>query len=225
MVGRGREAVGSFGRVPWAKPRGSRTCTMYMIDYFLFDLDGTVTTEELLPRIARAIGVQAAIEELTQRTIAGEIPFEHSLRHRVEILNVAPISEVRKIVAGVGLNEHIVSFIRKHSDRCRIITGNIDAWLKDLVENLGVPVYSSSVSVVHDRIFEITHIMDKGEAVKQFSGKLCAIGEGHNDFGMIAAADIGIAYGGVHRPASTLLEVATHVIYDGGTLCRFLSRL
>jgi phosphoserine phosphatase len=196
-----------------------------VIDYFLFDLDGTVTTEELLPRIARYIGVEDEIRELTQRTIAGDIPFEHSLRHRVEILNVASIPEVRGVVAGVGLDPHIISFIQSHADRCRIITGNIDAWLEDLIPQLGAPVLSSSVRVVHDKIFDFIQIMDKGEAIKQFSGKICAIGEGHNDCGMLAAADLGIAYGGVHGPARTLLEVATHAIYDGETLCRFLSQL
>ena len=59
-----------------------------MMDYFLFDLDGTITMEELLPRIATQVGVKEQIQKLTQKTIAGEIPFEYSLKHRLEILNI-----------------------------------------------------------------------------------------------------------------------------------------
>jgi phosphoserine phosphatase len=196
-----------------------------MIDYFFFDLDGTVTTEEILPKIARHFELAHKIEELTKLTIAGKIPFEHSLRHRVEILSVAPISEVRKIVASVGLNSNILSFIRANADHCRIVTGNLDAWLEDLIPQLGVPVYCSSVCIAQDRIVKIRKIIDKKMEIENFSGVLCAIGDGHNDVGMLMAADVSIAYGGVHRPARTVLEVATHAIYDGEILCRFLSRL
>jgi phosphoserine phosphatase len=196
-----------------------------MIDYFFFDLDGTVTTEEILPKIARHFELSHKIEELTKLTIAGEIPFEHSLRHRVEILSVVPISEVRKIVARVGLNPKILSFIHANADRCRIFTGNLDVWLEDLIPKLGVPVRCSSVCVAQDRILNIRKIVDKKIEIEKFSGVLCAIGDGHNDVGMLMAADVSIAYGGVHRPARTVLEVATHAIYDGEVLCRFLSRL
>lgn len=196
-----------------------------MIDYFLFDLDGTVTTEELLPRIAREIGVESEIQELTELTIAGEIPFEYSLRHRVDILNIASTKEIREIVAGVDLNPHIISFLHSNPRRCQIVTGNLNAWLEDLAPLLGVPILSSSVRIEHDRIAEITYVMDKGEAIKLFSGSVCAIGDGFNDIGMLAKANIGIAYGGVHQPAPTLFEVATHAIYDGEKLCQFLYQL
>ena len=39
----------------------------------------------------------------------------------------------------------------------------------------------------------------------------------------MAAADFGVAYGGVHAPAPGLLEVASHAIFDPERLCRLLS--
>lgn len=196
-----------------------------MIDYFLFDLDGTVTTEELLPRIAREAGIEREIEKLTKLTIAGEIPFEYSFRHRVALLSKIRVSEVQKIVLEVGLNSDIVNFIQSNKERCRIVTGNLDAWVRVLEPLIGVPIISSQVKVDNDTIGPLIKVLNKGDAAKSFSGSICSIGDGNNDLPMFSASKFGIAYGGVHPPARTLFETATHAIYDGKTLCRFLSQL
>ncbi len=196
-----------------------------MIDYFLFDLDGTITTEELLPRIARAIGVEEKIKKLTELTIAGDIPFEYSLQHRVEILSVAPVVDVQRIVAGVSFDQNILSFIRANANRCRVITGNLDVWIADLIPILGIPIFTSTAEVCNGYIKRLVSINDKKKVAQSFSGKICAIGDGANDLGMLEMASIGIAYGGVHAPARQLFDVATHHIIDGGTLCHFLSQL
>lgn len=196
-----------------------------MIDHYLFDLDGTVTTEEILPRIARAIGVEDRIAELTRLTIQGSIPFEYSLRQRVDILNVSSVQEVRSIVSGVGLDPLILKFLHENAERCTIVTGNLDVWLEDLVPRLGVRVLSSVVEVANGKIARFSSVMDKGRAARRFAGSICAIGDGANDVEMFTAAKIGVAYGGVHEPARPLLEVATHAVYDGATLCRFLPQL
>jgi phosphoserine phosphatase len=194
-----------------------------VIEQFLFDLDGTITRQEILPEIARAIGVEDQIAELTARTMAGEFPFESSLRRRVEILSQVPVSRVREIVAGVEIDPHIEAFLRENRDRCTIVTGNLDVWIADLVARLGVPCRSSVATVRGDRLLGLRHVLDKADVALEFSGPICSIGDGYNDLGLMAAADLGVAYGGVHAPAPGLLEVASHAIYDARTLCRLLS--
>ena len=50
-----------------------------MSDYiFLFDLDSTVTKQEILPTIAQNIGKLKEMRELTEATMRGEIPFKTS---------------------------------------------------------------------------------------------------------------------------------------------------
>jgi len=142
------------------------------IEQFLFDLDGTITRQEILPEIARAIGVEAEIAELTERTI---------------------------------------------------VTGNLDVWIADLVARLGVPCRSSTARVVDDRLVGLTSVLDKAHVAREFSGPICSIGDGYNDLGLMAAADLGVAYGGVHAPAPGLLEVASHAIFDSKRLCQLLS--
>jgi len=196
-----------------------------MVDYFLFDLDGTITMEELLPRIARKIGVWDEIYELTKHTIAGDIPFEVSLRHRVEILSRAKVSEIRKIVAGVELNPDILRFIQKNKHKCYIVTGNLDVWISELVERIDIPVLCSMVSIKDDMITSLRTVLNKREAAQSFQGNFVAIGEGANDYGMFELASESIAYGGVHEPARQLLEIATYLTYRSDTLCNILSQL
>jgi hypothetical protein len=42
---------------------------------------------------------------------------------------------------------------------------------------------------------------------------------------MFEAAALSVAYGGVHMPADSLFDVATHVAFDPRTLCAVLSQL
>jgi phosphoserine phosphatase len=194
-----------------------------VVDQFLFDLDGTITRQEILPEIARAIGLEAEIDELTRRTMAGEFPFESSLRRRVDILSRVPVSQVREIVAGIEVDPHIEAFLAANRERCTIVTGNLDVWIEDLVARLGVGCRSSVARVANDRIVALDEVLDKVDVVDDFGGVLCSIGDGYNDLGLMAAADLGIAYGGVHAPAPGLLEVATHAVYDPARLCELLS--
>jgi phosphoserine phosphatase len=194
-----------------------------VVDHFLFDLDGTITRQEILPEIARVIGLEAEIDELTRRTMAGELPFESSLRRRVDILSRVPVSLVREIVGAVDIDPDIEAFLADNRDRCTIVTGNLDVWIADLVARLGVPCRSSMARIASDRVVELTSVLDKVDVVEEFPGVICCIGDGYNDLGLMAAADLGIAYGGVHAPAPGLLEVATHAVYDPVRLCEILS--
>jgi hydroxymethylpyrimidine pyrophosphatase-like HAD family hydrolase len=49
-----------------------------------------------------------------------------------------------------------------------------------------------------------------------------AIGEGFNDIPMFEAADIKIAFGGVHNPVAEIVELADYVVYGENSLCRLL---
>ncbi len=198
----------------WAPPK---------VERFLFDLDGTITQTEILPQIARAIGLEHEIATLTRQTMAGGVPFESSLRRRVEILKEVPVSEVRAIIRSIELDPHLVAFIQANRDRCTIVTGNLDAWITDVIDVLGAECVCSRAYACDNELIGLISVLDKSTVASRWSGLVCAIGDGYNDLGMIASADIGIAYGGVHPPAPGLLDVATHAIYDAQRLCTFLS--
>lgn len=189
------------------------------VQQFLFDLDGTITRVEILTEIAQAAGLEQEIAELARETM----PFESSLRRQVEILKQVPVSEVRAIVRSVELDRHVVEFLARNRDRCTIVTGNLDVWIADLIGKLGIPCYSSIAEVHGDRLIGVTSVLDKATVTANWPGAICAVGDGYDDLGMFAAAELGVAYGGVFPPPPGLLDVATHAIYDPQRLCDFLS--
>lgn len=195
---------------------------------FLFDLDATVTKEEILPALAEQVGLLEEMQEMTEKTMRGEIPFQSSFLARVEMLKTIRVSRVAEIVEKTPLNEELVQFIHAHASRCYIVTGNIDVWIEELIKKIGLPMshcYCSSASVSDDYIVSVNSVVDKEKIVKQFVVPVVAVGDGSNDAEMVRLADVGIGYGGVRPVAYSLMCNATHVICDEHRLCSFLHTL
>ena len=194
---------------------------------FFFDLDGTITAEEILPKIAKEAGLSEQISELTKMTIAGEIPFVESFKKRVNMLRHIEIEKIKGVIEDVELNNELIQFIRENSESCFIVTGNLDVWVDELCRKIGCRFFTSKAKVSGDGryIESISFVLDKSQIAKGFSSPLVAVGEGHNDAEMIKSSDIGIAYGGVHMPAASVLDCATHAIFEEKCLCGFLRQL
>ncbi|WP_249660257.1 HAD-IB family phosphatase [Lysinibacillus fusiformis] len=196
---------------------------------YCFDLDGTITKEEILPLISKEIGLYEEISALTEATIKGIIPFEKSFLLRCRLLMDIPVSKVRQIVSGTFLHNEIVDFIQKNKENCFVITGNLDIWISQLVEErLGCSVYSSRAEEHDDTLSKVVRILHKEQAISQIKEKynrIVAIGDGMGDVSMFQSADIGIAFGGVHTPIESLLEVSNYVVYEEKALCRLLNTL
>lgn len=196
---------------------------------FCFDLDGTLTRQEILPLIARDIDLYQEFEALTLATINGIIPFANSFKLRCRILAEVPISRVKAIVAKVKLYDEIIRFVSKNNTCCFIATGNLDVWIEDIIHQIGCPAYSSTAKYTGDKLEGIEKILDKAEAVDNIRTKgfdrIVAIGDGMGDVSMFQQADISIAYGATHNPNQTLLELSNFVTFNESALCRTLSTL
>lgn len=199
-----------------------------MSDYiFLFDLDSTITKKEILPTISEKIGKLEEMRALTEATMRGEMPFKSSFLSRVKILSEIPVSEVNKMVAEIPLNEHIVDFINQNSDRCYVVTGNLDVWISGLMKKIGLKhnYYCSKAQVVEDRIEKVISVADKELLTKQFVQPIVAIGDGDNDTGMAIHSDISVGFGGVRNVAPSLLRNIQYAFYDDKRLKEFLTSL
>ena len=82
---------------------------------FAFDLDGTITTQETLPILARELDLMNEMEQLTRLTLEGKIDFEASFRMRYHLLREIPLQKIRQIMEDVHMDERIAGFIREHA--------------------------------------------------------------------------------------------------------------
>ena len=71
---------------------------------YCFDLDGTITSQELLPLMAAELNLYEEISALTEATINGLIPFERSFKLRCKLLSDVPLEKVQEVANKVKLN-------------------------------------------------------------------------------------------------------------------------
>lgn len=199
-----------------------------MSDYiFLFDLDSTISKQEILPTISNKIGKQKEMRNLTEATMRGEIPFKSSFLNRVKLLSDIEVSEVNRMVEEIPVNKEITQFIIENQDRCYVVTGNLDVWISGLMNKLGMNnhVYCSKANVKNDRITQVVSVVDKELTSKQFVQPTVVIGDGDNDSGMARNADIAIGFGGVREIAPSLLLNIDYAFYDDKRCADFLRSL
>jgi HAD superfamily phosphoserine phosphatase-like hydrolase len=195
---------------------------------FLFDLDGTVTSQETLPVIADYFHCQEEIADLTKRTIAGNVPFVESFIRRVNILGKYSVSETNKLLAQVPLYSKIQEFIDRHKADCIIVTGNLTCWCEDLFKRIGCQCYGSEAEMEGDCVVKLKSILRKEDIVDRYRAlgeTVVFIGDGNNDLEAMRHANISIAAGLTHNPAQSLLAICDYVVFNEHALCRQLCQL
>ncbi len=193
----------------------------------MFDLDSTITRQEILPTIAKECGVYEEMSQLTEETMKGVLPFKKSFLQRVDLLKDIPVSKVNDLISKIELNELLVDFIKINKDRCFIVTGNLDVWIEGLLNKIGMEknVFCSKAVVKDDYIQNVFSVIDKNAVISQMVMPYVAVGDGNNDAEMIESAEIGIGFGGVREIAASVLVCASHLVYDEVKLVDFLNKL
>jgi HAD superfamily phosphoserine phosphatase-like hydrolase len=195
---------------------------------FIFDLDGTITSQETLPLIANHFKVQEEISSLTAETIKGNIPFIESFIRRVHILGKLPVDEIANLLDQVNLHSMIFEFIQLNRDNCIIATGNLNCWIQKLVDRIGCKCYNSEALVENNKVVAISKILRKEDIVRKYQDmgeKVIYIGDGNNDMEAMRLADVAIAVGIIHHPAISILPFTNYLIFNEKALCRQLNQL
>ena len=190
---------------------------------YFFDLDGTVTNEEILPKIAQRFNFKKKMTRLTRAAMAGDIPFEDSFRLRHKMLSKFNIEEIKDVVKNISLNKVIVKFINKNIDKSKIVTGNLDEWISPLTKKIKCKFYTS---ISEGYGMKLKYIMSKDDVVKKYKGyKRIFVGDGYNDVSAFRNCEIKIAYGKVHYPPDVLINMCDYYVSDEKKLCQLLEQL
>lgn len=195
---------------------------------FLFDLDGTVTSEETLPIIANHFNCVEQISELTAKTVQGNVPFIESFIRRVNILGAYSVSETTRLLSEVPLYPAIAKFIEEHKEDCVIVTGNLTCWCEGLFKKIGCQCYGSEALCEDDKVVKLKTILRKEQIVDQYKAlgeTVVFIGDGNNDLEAMRHANVSIATGLTHNPAQTLMSICDYVIFNEQALVRQMRQL
>ena len=131
------------------------------------------------------------------------------------LLGKYPVDEISSLLAQVALHEKLYHFIQKNNDNCIIATGNLFCWIKVLLEKFQCKAYYSEAVVENNQVKKIHSILRKENIVEKYKREgyqVVFIGDGNNDMEAMRIADISIATGLVHYPASSVLSVADYAV-------------
>jgi phosphoserine phosphatase len=175
------------------------------------DMDSTIIGCECLDELADFAGVKAAVSEITERAMRGELAFEGALRERVAMLKGLELSALQHCYdERVRLNPGARALVRTmaaNGARCLLVSGGFTFFTSRVAAAAGF--HEDRANTLLEDAHGLTG--EVGEPILGREAKLAAlqgeaarlgvppdqtlaVGDGANDLAMIEAAGLGVAY-------------------------------
>ena len=200
----------------------------------VFDYDSTLMEGETLEFLAKEIGIEKEIKEITDRAMCGELDFFESLTQRVALLKGLPIKTVDEICKNLPYTKgakETVTELKKMGYKVVCFSGgfkNATSKAKDL---LGLDAEFSNMFHVRNEVLtglvggEMMFGISKGILIKSLQGVLgiskentLVVGDGANDLSMFAHAGTKVAF-----CAKEVLRKEANVIISNRDLTEIIS--
>ncbi|WP_319447056.1 MULTISPECIES: phosphoserine phosphatase SerB [unclassified Mycobacterium] len=186
----------------------------------VFDVDSTLIQGEVIEMLAERAGALAAVAEVTEAAMRGELDFAESLHKRVATLAGLPAEVLDDVADQIELTpgaRTTIRTLRRLGFHCGIVSGGFRQVIEPLAHELMMDfVAANDLEIVDGKLTGrvIGPVIDrpgKAKALRDFAQQAgvpmeqtVAVGDGANDIDMLAAAGLGVAFNA--KPA--LLEVA-----------------
>ena len=186
----------------------------------VFDVDSTLIQGEVIEMLAERAGALAAVAEVTDAAMRGELDFAESLHKRVATLAGLPAEVLDEVGEQIELTpgaRTTIRTLRRLGYHCGIVSGGFRQVIDPLAHELEMDfVAANDLEIVDGKLTGrvIGQIIDrpgKAKALRDFAQQAgvpmeqtVAVGDGANDIDMLAAAGLGVAFNA--KPA--LREVA-----------------
>ncbi|KAA0100701.1 phosphoserine phosphatase SerB [Mycolicibacterium sp. P1-18] len=186
----------------------------------VFDVDSTLIQGEVIEMLAERAGALAAVAEVTDAAMRGELDFAESLHRRVATLAGLPASVLDEVADQIELTagaRTTIRTLRRLGYYCGIVSGGFRQVIEPLAHELMMDFVSANELEIVDGVLTgrvVGNVVDrpgKAKALRDFAQQVgvpmeqtVAVGDGANDIDMLAAAGLGVAFNA--KPA--LREVA-----------------
>lgn len=198
------------------------------------DMDSTMITVECIDELADFIGMKAAVSEITEAAMRGELDFEGALKERVALLKGLPVDALEtcyadriKIMPGA---KTLVQTMNANGAFAALVSGGFTFFTERVARAIGFDDHKANTLGIADG--ELTGLVEepicgaaaKLEALQGYiaeqnigQSQTLAVGDGANDIPMLQAAGLGVAY---HAKPKTV--AATHAAVRNGDLSTLL---
>ncbi|BBX71115.1 phosphoserine phosphatase SerB [Mycolicibacterium psychrotolerans] len=186
----------------------------------VFDVDSTLIQGEVIEMLAAHAGAEAAVAEVTEAAMRGELDFAESLHRRVATLEGLPAGVLDQVAEQIELTagaRTTLRTLRRLGYYCGIVSGGFRQVIEPLAHELMMDfVAANELEVVDGKltgrvIGDVVDRPGKAKALRNFAQQVgvpmeqtVAVGDGANDIDMLTAAGLGVAFNA--KPA--LREVA-----------------
>ena len=176
------------------------------------DMEATIILDEMLDLMARDRGIGEAVAEITARTMAGELDFEQSLRHRTRLFAGTTQAELealsRRIHIAPGARS-LVQTMRATGATTVLATGGFGIFADEVARICGFDMVYANHPVMQGGVMtgELHDPAGTGATKKEVLLSCCAelgidpqmaccIGDGANDIEMLQACGLPASYMG-----------------------------
>ena len=186
----------------------------------VFDVDSTLIQGEVIEMLAERAGALAAVAEVTEAAMRGELDFAESLHKRVATLAGLPADVLDDVADQIQLTpgaRTTIRTLRRLGYHCGIVSGGFRQVIEPLAHELMMDFVAANELEIADGkltgrvVGTVVDRPGKAKALRDFAQQAgvpmeqtVAVGDGANDIDMLSAAGLGVAFNA--KPA--LREVA-----------------
>ncbi|KAJ5594050.1 Phosphoserine phosphatase [Penicillium hispanicum] len=194
----------------------------------IFDMDSTLIENEVIDEIAKFIGVEKEVSEITERAMNGELDFSASLKERVGLLKGVPADVFDKLKSVLTISNgarELCRSLKALGYKMAVLSGGFQPLAEWLAGQLGLDYafanhleIDPTTETLTGKLVDSYPIIDaaqKRTLLKSIAAEnnipisqTLAVGDGANDLLMLHAAGLGVAW---RAKSKVQLEAPTRV--------------
>ncbi|KAI9374671.1 HAD-like domain-containing protein [Aspergillus egyptiacus] len=180
----------------------------------IFDMDSTLIQNEVIDEIAKFIGVEKQVSEITERAMNGELDFSASLKERVGLLKGVPADVFEKLESVITISpgaKELCKALKRLGCKLAVLSGGFQPLAEWLAGELGIDyAHANHLEIdpasqtLTGRLVPTYPIIDANQkrsllhSIAADNGidiaQTVAVGDGANDLLMLHAAGLGVAW-------------------------------